>query len=77
MADSELMLDSSLAEEAGEQGGILLAQMPKLNKVTELVIQGQWTQTKTNAALDLCRAGCAQLDAAMRQCLQEHCIENA
>uniref|UniRef100_A0A7S1X380 Uncharacterized protein n=1 Tax=Tetraselmis chuii TaxID=63592 RepID=A0A7S1X380_9CHLO len=68
----ELLLDPSLAEEASEEAGMVLAQMPNVGEVTQFVLQGRWTQEQSSAALDLCKAGCKQLDAAMRECISDH-----
>lgn len=40
-------------------------------QVTQLVSRGQWSSSELKDGLELAMGGCAQLDAAARQCLRE------
>lgn len=42
-----------------------------LEQVTQLVSRGQWSSGELKDGLELAMGGCAQLDAAARQCLRE------
>lgn len=66
-----LLLDPSADETHREDGGLLLALMPTCNEVTQLVSRGQWSSGELKDGLELAMGGCAQLDAAARQCLRE------
>lgn len=42
-----------------------------LLQVTQAVVTGSWSDGQYKEVLELCMGGCAQLDAAARQCLQQ------
>jgi exosome complex component MTR3 len=43
--------------------------------VTQLVSRGQWSSSQLREGLELAMGGCAQLDAAARQCLKQAAAE--
>ena len=46
-------------------------------QVTQLVSRGQWSSSQLREGLELAMGGCAQLDAAARQCLKQAAAEAA
>lgn len=67
----QLLLDPTADESYHEDGAVLLAMMPTANLVTQLVMTGEWSNSSSKEALELCMGGCAQIDSVVRQCLQE------
>lgn len=70
----QLLLDPNLDEVYREDGSCLLAMMPFQKKVTQLVVTGEWNSGSLSALLELGMEGCLQLDAILRQTLQEENI---
>ena len=40
-------------------------------QVTQLVVAGEWSDSQSKEAMELCLGGCAQIDSVARQCLQQ------
>ena len=40
-------------------------------QVTQLVMAGEWSDSQSKEAMELCMGGCAQIDSVARQCLQQ------
>lgn len=68
-----LLLDPSASEEASQEGSALMALMPSSNQVTQLVMQGMWSDEDTKEALELCMGACVQLQGVVRESLLATC----
>ncbi|EFN57324.1 hypothetical protein CHLNCDRAFT_21722, partial [Chlorella variabilis] len=66
-----LVLDPTADEVFREEGGLVLALMPTSSEVTQMVSRGRWSSSQLREGMELAMGGCAQLDAAARQCLKE------
>jgi exosome complex component MTR3 len=71
----QLLLDPGSEEVAKQEAGLSLALMPTTNQVAQLVSSGAWGgqqqgSAQLQMALELAMGGCAQLDAAARECLR-------
>lgn len=67
----QLLLDPTVDESYREDGGCLLALMPTQNKVTQLVVTGEWRGEDLSSVVELAIGGCLQLDVTLRQTLEE------
>lgn len=43
-------------------------------QVTQLVMAGEWSDSQSKEAMELCMGGCAQIDSVARQCLQQAAV---
>lgn len=43
-------------------------------QVTQLVMAGEWSDSQSKEAMELCLGGCAQIDSVARQCLQQAAV---
>jgi exosome complex component MTR3 len=69
--EGALLLDPTADEVAREEAGLALALLPTTNEVSQLVSRGRWGERELRDALELAMGGCAQLEAAARQCLRD------
>lgn len=66
-----LLLDPSADETFREDASLALAATGGGGEATQVVAAGRWEGEELREALELCMGGCAQLDAAARQCLRD------
>ncbi len=52
------------------------ADSAHLLQVTQLVMTGEWSNSSSKEALELCMGGCAQIDSVVRQCLQQAAVSS-
>jgi len=62
-----LLLDPSEDEEKQQSGNILIALMPSLNQVTQLVQTGEFTAESCVKTIDLCVSGCTVIYEMMKK----------
>lgn len=67
----QLLLDPSDAEQAREDGSVLLAMSPASLEVTQLEVTGAWSAAALRDALELGMGACGQLRQVMREVLEE------
>ncbi|KAL3153408.1 hypothetical protein ABBQ38_011746 [Trebouxia sp. C0009 RCD-2024] len=67
----QLLLDPTSEESYHEDGTVLMAMMPTASLVTQLVMAGEWSDSQSKEAMELCMGGCAQIDSVARQCLRQ------
>lgn len=67
----QLLLDPTSDETYHEDAAVMMAMMPSANLVTQLVMTGEWSDSQSKEAMELCMGGCSQIDAVARQCLQQ------
>lgn len=46
----------------------------KYLQVTQLVMAGEWSNSQSKEAMELCMGGCAQIDSVARQCLRQAAV---
>lgn len=63
---THLLLDPALAEERRRSGGVLVAYMPSLDEVTQLLLTGELDSDSARLAIRLCLDGCSELYRIMR-----------
>eukprot|EP00698_Gefionella_okellyi_P012183 TRINITY_DN325_c0_g1_i1.p1 TRINITY_DN325_c0_g1~~TRINITY_DN325_c0_g1_i1.p1 ORF type:complete len:277 (-),score=30.37 TRINITY_DN325_c0_g1_i1:83-913(-) len=64
-----IVLDPSSAEEAQQTGGVSVATMPSLNRVTQVMQQHAMQMNHSQEAIELCVDGCGVLYKTMQQAL--------
>ncbi|KAK9857944.1 hypothetical protein WJX84_010501 [Apatococcus fuscideae] len=69
--DNQLLLDATSDEAFQEDGGVLLAMLPSLGQVTQLLVKGEWAGSELEEAVQLSMSGCKDVDEICRQVLQE------
>lgn len=69
--EGSLLLDPTTQETEQEDGHVLFAFMPSRNQVAQFNCTGQWQTDAMQGAVELAMGACMQLDAAMRECLQQ------
>jgi len=63
----QLVLDPSEDEEKQQSGSILIAYMPSLNQITQLVQTGEFAVESCVKAIDLCVSGCTLVHEIMKK----------
>eukprot|EP00271_Cylindrocystis_brebissonii_P023704 TRINITY_DN9980_c0_g1_i2.p1 TRINITY_DN9980_c0_g1~~TRINITY_DN9980_c0_g1_i2.p1 ORF type:complete len:259 (-),score=51.73 TRINITY_DN9980_c0_g1_i2:644-1420(-) len=67
---SHVLLDPSGDEERNNDGAVLVACMASRGEVTQLAVTGDWPQAQVGQTINLCVAGCDNLDAWLREQLK-------
>jgi len=67
----KVVLDPSAEEEKSQQAALLLARMPSLNEVTQILMVGEVEQQAVAEGVELCTDGCDKLYAILRDTLVE------
>lgn len=71
LEDGPLLVDPSAAEEARARASATLAAMSSADLVTGVQLTGHWTSDNANEAVAVTLGGCAQIEALMRDTLEE------
>jgi len=67
----KVVLDPSAEEERWQQAGVLLAHMPSLKEITQILMVGELEQQMVAESVELCIDGCDKLYAILRRVLVE------
>ncbi len=63
------MVDPTSSEEASAEASIIVAFMPEMKEIVQVIQSGDLLSEETEEALELCLDGCSNVYLLMRQCL--------
>ncbi len=64
-----LMVDPTSSEEASSAASMIVAFMPEMKEIVQVIQSGDLASEETEEALELCLDGCCNVYLLMRQCL--------